>query len=176
MDNNNLDRIVKIAVALGLAALILMMVVVTYLSFEISNIKKSIDQFKTEISSSQIENVDKINSKIAGLSNNIKKISFQKSKDGKDGENGDRGEKGDSVKGEDGVDSKSTHTIERVVIKESESKRHNNDKPEQELEKPRQKEYAQNAIGLLFWKYEDDREWIRVPTIDLDLTLGVTKR
>jgi len=151
--SNDRDRIINIAIGFGVACLVLICGFAAIGSYEISKIKESI------LVNAQNNKIDpeKLSKQVASL------IKIPMPKNGVDGKNG--------LNGSNGLDSLSTHTI---------TERQTNTVIEKELP-PKNGENGKDGVdapliylgissnGKLLWKYENDRDWLLVPTIEVNV-------
>ena len=148
---DEIKRLINILIGFGVAIIVLVCGIVFIGSYEISKINQTI-----------IENNIAINKKIDAIENiDTNELARQVAlliktpSDGIDGSNG--------INGTNGKDSLSTTTvIERQTIIEKEL-------PPQNGKDAREYQLARLNDGRLVWKFNNDRDWSLVPTIDVEV-------
>jgi len=148
---DEIKRLINILIGFGVAIIVLVSGLVMIGSYEIAKINQTIATNNEELNQKidKLQNVD-----IEELARQVA-ILIPTPKDGVNGINGNNGL--------NGKDSMSTTTvIERQTIIEKELP------PVDGKEQPKYL-LAQLTDGRLVWKYEFDRSWSLVPTIEVDL-------
>jgi len=146
---DDIKRLINIIIGFGVAIVVLISGIVIIGSYEISKINHSITELNNRVESIQGINVEELARQVATL--------IPAPQDGRDGNNG--------ASGVAGKDSLSTITVvERQTIIEKEL-------PPKDGKDAREYQLARLSDGRLIWKFNTDREWALVPTLDIEVDL-----
>lgn len=159
-DEKDKSRAVKIGVFFGVLALLFLSGLVVLGSVEIAKINENVRNIalQNKALASKLEDI----SKKAVSKEDVQLLKPRDGIDGKDGKNG-----------QDGKDSVSTHTItnrETIIEKELPPK-----DGEDGLD-GKQIVLGRTDDGILLWKYQNDRNWLYIPIIDLSIGIPESKK
>lgn len=154
--SNEIKRLINILIGFGVAIVMLVSGLIYIGSYELAKVNQNFIAINSKIDNIQNQNID-----VNALAEQVA-VLIPKPKDGTNGTNGVTPPcyfEVNQCRGADGSDSVSKTTIIERELPPQNGK----DAPKYQL--------AQLPTGQLIWKYENDREWSLLPTIELDLEL-----